>query len=231
MKKYKHLFFDLDHTLWDYENNSRDTLTDLYATFELNKFNKFSVHIFLDKFEEINNHLWQLFNQGKIDKDYIRSERFAKIFEALGLQKKDVPDSFGDLYLSFCPAKSKVIPFAYEILDYLKDRYQLHIITNGFNDIQMTKLNSSRLTPYFTVVVDSDSTGFKKPQKEIFLHAMEKTKASIEDCIMIGDNLLTDILGAKNAAMDQVYFNPNAQLHQVDVTYEVSSLQELKQIF
>ncbi len=231
MTKYKHLFFDLDHTLWDYERNSRDTLKDLYEEYDLVNLNKFSLSQFVKQFEKTNYKLWDQFNQGHIDKDFIRKKRFSKIFESFGLTSDDVPASLSDNYLNSCPQKTKVIPFSFEVLDYLKDKYHLHILTNGFSIVQNKKLNASKLAPYFNLVIDAESTAFKKPQIEIFDYAISKSKAIKQECIMIGDNLKTDIIGAKNAVVDQVYFNPKSLSHQIEVTYEVKCLSELKFIF
>ncbi len=230
MKKYKHLFFDLDHTLWDYESNSRDTLEELFHHFELKR-HHFSVAEFIEQFEKTNHKLWDLFNRGHIDKSYIRNKRFIQIFEAFGLSQEEVPITLSDQYLAQCPLKTKVIPHSFETLHYLSGNYQLHILTNGFSTIQKTKLEAAKLAPFFDLIIHAESTKFKKPQVEIFNFAVNQTNAAKHECIMIGDNLKTDILGARNAVMDQVFFNPKSYKHDVEVTYEVKCLSELRSIF
>ncbi|MDN5203286.1 YjjG family noncanonical pyrimidine nucleotidase [Fulvivirgaceae bacterium BMA10] len=230
MNQYKHLFFDLDHTLWDFERNSQETLLELHDSFELNKFGDFSKKEFLAVFKTINGNLWKLYDQGLVGREKLRNERFTMVFDALGISDKSMSEEFSDIYLSSCPKKSNVFPFAIEVLDYLKEVYSLHIITNGFEDIQDTKLKSAGLNNYFDQVITSESTRFKKPQKEIFEYAMQMTGASKQDCVMIGDNLETDIKGAKAADIDHILFNPEAFEHNESVTHEINCLSELKSL-
>jgi len=227
LKIYKHILFDLDHTLWDFEKNSSEALHEVYDIFDLQKHRKFSGSLFVSKFKEVNANLWDLYNHDKIDQDYLRKERFKIVLTDLGLEKKEVPDNIGEVYIEICPAKSNVIPYAFEILNYLKEKYQLHIITNGFEDVQDTKLKSSNLKDYFDKVVTSERVGYKKPSKEMFNKAIEWIGGNKKDFIMIGDNIDTDIKGALNAELDAVFFNPERASHDLDVTHEVYSLKEL----
>ncbi len=230
MKKYHHIFFDLDHTLWDFEKNSAETLADLYRQYKLTGFNLFSESAFIEKFNHVNNHLWALYHRGKINKNEIRETRFKKIFLELGLTESQVPADFAEVYLLSCPQKTNIIPFAKDVLDYLQPKYELHIITNGFNDVQDTKLTSAKIKKYFKEVITSESIGYKKPQREIFEYALDVSNATVNTSIMIGDNLHTDIMGAKAVNMDQVFFNPNDLSHQEKVTYEINCLSELPNI-
>jgi putative hydrolase of the HAD superfamily len=152
------------------------------------------------------------------------------VFTQLGLKEQDVPPDISDVYLSICPTKSNVIPDTFEVLDYLKGKYHMHIITNGFDDIQDTKLNSSNLRSYFDKIFTSEAVGFKKPSKEMFEKAVELIGTRKKSCVMIGDNIETDIKGALNASLDVIFFNPDHIAHDLQLNYEIHRLLELKTI-
>jgi putative hydrolase of the HAD superfamily len=228
--RYKHLLFDLDHTLWDFEKNSSETLSELYQYYDFEQYEKFSIIDFQEKFKEINAILWDLYDRNEIDRMYIREKRFKMVLTQLGLTEEDVPLDISKVYLSICPTKSNVIPDTFEVLEYLKGTYQMHIITNGFDDIQDVKLNSSKLRGYFDKVFTSEAVGFKKPSKEMFEKAVETIGTQKKSCVMIGDNLETDIKGALNASLDVIYFNPDNIPHDLQLNYEIHSLLELKTI-
>lgn len=227
MKKYSHLFFDLDHTLWDYERNSEATLRILYDQFSLNQNSTFSIEEFILKFTEVNEKLWDLYHIGKIGQDDIRKERFKSVFNSLGLNF-DGTEEFSAEYIAECPKMGATLPGAIELLEYLSGTYKLNIITNGFVDIQEIKLNTSGLYKYFDKIVISGHTDYRKPDREIFLHALNETNGKPETSVMIGDSLESDIRGAKNVPMDQVFFNPKKTTNSEEVTYEINHLLELK---
>ena len=230
MQKYHHIFFDLDHTLWDFEKNASETLTDLYRQYELMAFNQFSELTFIEKFRQVNYQLWDLFNKGSIEKAEIREKRFNTIFTELGLLPDQIPADFGEDYIKICPRKSNTMPHALEVLEYLHDKYVLCIITNGFDDVQEIKLSSANIKKYFKEIITSESIGSKKPQKEIFEYALKLSRAEVGKSIMVGDNLYTDIEGARGVNMDQIYYNPNDLSHKEKVTYEINCLSELSAI-
>ena len=230
MKKYQHLFFDLDHTLWDFDRNTSEAIEELYQIFNFDKWTFFTFQDFMRVFHEVNNYLWDKFNHGLIDRMELRNSRFKLILTKLGVKEEEVPENIGEKYLELAPVKSNVIPFTYEILDYLKPYYKLHIISNGFDDVQHSKLLSSKIHHYFDVIVTSDSSGHRKPQKGIFEFALYQSGANRENAIMIGDNIDTDILGAQNAELDIIFFNPNKIKHDLRVTYEIDSLDQLRNI-
>jgi putative hydrolase of the HAD superfamily len=231
MKAYKHIFFDLDHTLWDYEKNSNEALGELFLKYQLNKLGINSCDHFNICFEKVNQSLWSDFNQNKISRDTIREQRFLRILNQFEIDDRKLSDQLSDEYLMLCPTKPHLMPYTLEVLDYLKDHYQLHILTNGFKDVQKLKLEKSRLHPYFSTVVTSDSAGYKKPMSSIFKFAIDKAEARKNESIMIGDNLQTDIMGARNFGMDTVYFNPKKAKHKSSVTHEIDCLSKLKSIF
>ena len=229
MKKstYKAIFFDLDHTLWDYECNAEETLKELFLHYQLEEKGIPGSGAFFKKFVEVNNALWHLYDHGKIDSEKVRIERFKQILTPFGAYDPELSDCLSRDYLDWCPQKKKLIPNALEVLEYLSDKYSLTIVTNGFEEIQHTKLSSGNLRGYFDHVVTSQYAGHRKPSKEIFQTALNKNAVFQHEALMVGDNLITDIAGAHNAEMDAVYFNPSKINHDVVVKYEISDLLEL----
>ncbi len=225
--KYKCIFFDLDHTLWDYETNSRDTLLELFERQDLMHQGIVDFDEFHRTFKQVNQELWFLYDHGKIDGAVIRNQRFQKILERFGVNKAELAMRLSEDYINESPKKGKLMPGVHDTLRYLAAAYPLTIVTNGFNDVQHTKLTSGGLTPYFRHIVTSERAGFKKPARGIFEFALDANGVSAEEAIMVGDNLLTDIAGARNASVDAIFFNPDRVEHKEDVTREISSLEEL----
>jgi len=230
VKEYQHLFFDLDHTLWDFEKNAAETIYSLYDIFELHQFGKFTSTDFYKKYSFINQRMWRLFHEGKITQQELRVGRFEITLTKLGLQPEQVPTGLHEAFTTICPTKTAVFPYTHETLSYLKSKYVLHIITNGFKDVQAIKMSSSNLGQYFSEVITSECANCTKPDKKIFQHAMERAGVKPENCLMVGDSLEADILGAKNAGIDQVFFNPDKKRHAQKVTYEISCLSQLMTI-
>ncbi|MBL7845026.1 MAG: YjjG family noncanonical pyrimidine nucleotidase [Cyclobacteriaceae bacterium] len=224
---YTTIFFDLDHTLWDYETNALETLTELYDQHQLHNLGVVTFDEFLRHFKEVNRQLWHLYDHGKITSEVIRSERFKQILEKSGVQNNELSLTLSEQYLNECPRKGHLMPHALETLDYLSERYALTVITNGFEDIQRIKILTSKIESYFDHIVTSQKAGYKKPAPEIFQYAMNMNGIDSKACVMIGDNLLTDIAGAKNAAIDTVLFNPEGVEHEAEVNHEIRSLKEL----
>lgn len=233
-RKYTHIFFDLDHTLWDYDSNAEDTLKDLYARFDLADLGITSSARLINDFFEVNEGLWDQYNKGKIDKFFLRNERFKMVFKSAGaimnLVSDDLLSQFNEKYLAECPHKSKLMPGAIEVLEYLSGDYKMHLITNGFEEVQTIKIQKSGIAGYFDQMITSEKAGHKKPMKGIFTYAMKHTGAELDKSILIGDNLGTDIKGAMEFGMDQVFFNPKNSDHEVDVQHEISQLLDLKAI-
>ena len=229
-KQYQHLFFDLDHTLWDFEKNAEETIHHLYDRYALHQFGKFTSTDFYKKYSYINHRMWRQYHEGRITQQELRVNRFAQTLTKLGLAPEQVPAGLHEDFTAICPTKTAVFPFTYETLAYLKSKYVLHIITNGFKDVQAIKMNSSNLAPYFSEIITSECVGCTKPDKRIFEHALERAGVQAKDCLMIGDSLEADILGAQNAGIDQVFFNPEKKRHSSRVTYEISCLSQLRTI-
>jgi len=228
--KYRSILFDLDHTLWDYETNSTETLHELYHEHKLNEEGVASMPKFLETFVSVNTQLWEQYDLGKIHRNVIRYERFHKILLTLGIDNYDLSLKLSDEYVAQSPKKSRLMPNAMETLEYLFPKYPMTIVTNGFDEIQSTKLASSGITSYFKSIVTSARAGHKKPAREIFEFALAESGFEPHETIMIGDNLLTDISGARNASLDTVFYNPNKIVHQEHTRFEIHDLKELQDI-
>ncbi len=230
MKSYKCILFDLDHTLWDYETNSETTLSALFSDYGLQDKGITSFKYFFETFTRVNTGLWDLHDRGLIGQDVIRLQRFHKVFVEAGLEDYPLSLEFSNEYLRELPKKETLMPHAKETLEYLASKYPMVIVTNGFDELQGTKLTSGGIRHHFTNIVTSQRAGRKKPSREIFDFALKEIGHIGADAIMIGDNLNTDIAGARDAGIDTVYFNPFGNEHDAQVTHEIKVLSELKGI-
>ncbi|UXP33624.1 YjjG family noncanonical pyrimidine nucleotidase [Reichenbachiella agarivorans] len=230
-KPYKYIFFDLDHTLWDFDSNSSEVLRELYFTYDLGKYGIESADLFLERFVQTNNALWAKYNVGEIDKFYLRNQRFRLVFEDAGaimtLVEEMFLKEFNKQFLHHSPRKSKLMDGAIEVLEALHGHYKMFIITNGFEEVQSIKMAHSKIDHYFDRIITSEKAGFKKPFAGIFNYAMKWTGANPEESIMIGDNLEADIKGARDYGMDQIYYNPAGIAHNESVTHEIKNLTEI----
>jgi YjjG family noncanonical pyrimidine nucleotidase len=229
-KKYRCIFFDLDHTLWDYETNSKETLTELYTDHDLRHKGVADAESFYQQFRNVNLKLWDLYDKGLIDNQVIRRERFKQILEYFNAYEESLSDVLSSEYLRVCPAKNTMMPYAVEVLEYLSAHYTLTVVTNGFEEIQHTKLRSSNLNRFFNHIVTSQKAGHKKPSRQIFEYAMTANGVTGRDVVMIGDNLITDMGGAQNASIATIYFNPEKIAHASVVDHEIICLSELHKI-
>ncbi len=226
---YTSLFFDLDHTLWDFEKNAGESLKDLHKKHDLDK-HSIPADDFVLKYSEINHALWRLYHLGEINKEYLRTQRFIKTFEYFNVPQNEIPGNLWDEYLDLLPNRTNLMEGCIEILDYLKPKYPMTIITNGFKEVQHKKMINSKILHYFDHIVISENIGHQKPAKEIFEHALQLNNSLPKDVLMIGDNVEADIQGAVNAGIDSVFFNPFNLPDNVGATYEIKNLLELKKI-
>lgn len=227
----KHIFFDLDHTIWDFDRNAEETLNELYHAYKLHDLGLTSCSDFITTYTENNHQLWADYHLGKITKDFLRAERFSKTFTQLGIQPDAVPHQFEDDYVNISPTKTNLFEGAENVLTYLQQKYTLHIISNGFKETTLTKMDLSGLNPYFTNVIISEDVGVNKPNPLIFEFALDKAKANKAESIMIGDSLEADIYGALNFGMDAIFFNPTKKEKPEDVKREIAHLEELLILF
>jgi len=224
---YKHLFFDLDHTIWDFDKNAEETLNELYHTYHLRNLGLHSADRFIEVYTHNNHQLWAEYHVGKITKQQLRETRFSKTFIDLGLSPNLIPQQFEDDYVTICPTKTNLFPKAHETLGYLKEKYSLHLISNGFKESTELKVSNNGLNVYFENVVISEVVGFNKPDKAIFKHALNLANAGISESIMIGDSLEADIRGAQDYGMKAIYFNPEGKEKPEDVDQDITCLSEL----
>ena len=230
MKTYKHIFFDLDRTLWDFDAAAEVAFEKIYEKHHLKDLGIPSAHDFHTVYHPLNEKLWALYRINAITKEHLRKERFMEPLAHYGIHDPDLADQLSNDYVYFSPRIVRLFPGTMEILEYLHPEYQLHLITNGFQEIQEIKLKESGMGKYFTSMTVSEEIGVKKPSPEIFLYAMQKAKARVEQSIMIGDEMEVDIDGARNIGMDQIYFNPKRIPHEEPSTYEINSLLQIVDI-
>lgn len=242
--KYKHLFFDLDGTLWDLFKNTEIALTQLMEPLEQRGFRIENFDYFYRRYHVHNERVWSLYRAGKMDKHVLRTERFKLAFHDVDLEvSNDTVDWFADAFLDICPKLPHLLPGTIDLLDALHGKYTMHIITNGFQEVQGFKMKAGQLDRYFTEIINSEDAGVKKPDPGIFEYAMKRAGAVPEESLMIGDDWDADILGARDFGMDQAYLTTSelrmAEMmgkektearHNYKPTFVVNHLSELKAI-
>ncbi len=230
MPVYKHLFFDLDHTIWDFDSNAKATLVDLYAQ-GLEDKTKAPFNDFYERYIFHNAHLWARYEKGFIGVEELKWKRMWRTLLDFKIADEALSKEISIKFLEILPTKKAVFPYTFEILDYLtKKDYTLHLITNGFVHTQTMKLQNSGLDKYFTEMITSEASNSLKPKKEIFEYALQKTNATLSESIMIGDNQDADIAGALNAGMDAVFVNHINEPTKFKATYTITHLKELEEI-
>jgi len=228
-KKYTHLFFDLDNTIWDFNSNSFDALQialdklDLLGTMD-------SYDDFFKIYSGVNDKLWDLYRQGLMNKKVLSVQRFEESFEKNGTPLKMGGGAVNDAYLTEMPLQTKLIEGARHLLDHLHGRYDIAIITNGFKEVQYDKIRRSELSKYFRKIFISEEVGAQKPRKQIFEYALKSMNAPKKSSLMIGDSWEADILGAMNFGIDQVYFNPKIKMKNGSGHFVSTNNQKLDEI-
>ena len=230
MKKYKHIFFDLDHTLWDFERNAEETKREMFEGFGLKTLGIENYDAFRSAYIEINQALWALYRDDRIEKEELNFRRFYDTLCVFGINDIELGTQMAACFIEGISTKTYLFPFAAEILEYLYPKYKIHIITNGFEEVQYSKLKNSGMDKFFTTVITSEEAGCKKPDLKIFEFAFNKSGALPDESLMIGDDLDVDIAGARLAGMDQIYVNHDNLNHNSQPTFEVKELKELLQI-
>ena len=229
--KYKDLFFDLDHTLWDFETNSKETIQELYITHRLADLGIVDFDGFYSTYSAHNHRLWDRYTKGFIKQEELRWKRVYLSLLDFKVANEPLAKAMSQAYLEILPNKTHLFPYTIEILEYLKQKeYKMHLITNGFESVQFKKIKNSGLADYFIEVITSEASNSLKPQKEIFEYALKNAKASVNESIMIGDNESADIQGGINIGMDTIFVNHVQVVPTVPATYTITHLKELENI-
>ncbi len=230
-QRYQHLFFDLDHTLWDFERSSGECLTEIYSTFRMADVGVASLEEFIATYLRINYQLWRELERGEIPHGHIREQRFRRVLEEFGVPADVDFRPMEEAYIEMLPTKSYLIDGSLEVLDYARDKgYQLHILTNGYDMVQGKKMQSAGIFDYFVHIVTNEKAQSRKPDRRIFEYALQCAEAESRDCLMIGDNWEADILGAMNIGMDTAYYNPTGNIFKVWPTHNIRHMRELMKI-
>ena len=228
--KVRQLFFDLDRTLWDFEANSKRALQHLYESLSLGDTIEHFMH-FHHTYIRVNATLWQQYGKGKLSKEALRDNRFKDALALHGIHDHQLAQKMNDGYIEMSPKQTALFPGAIETLTELKrQKYRMHIITNGFHEVQHVKLETSGLKSFFDVVLSSESIGFTKPHREIFQEAQRLTNCQPQHAIMIGDDFKADIIGALNANWTAIHFDPEVKFKKERNVPRVRSLNELPEV-
>ncbi len=228
---YKDLFFDLDHTLWDFETNSKETIQELYNTYNLAELGIIDFNGFYDTYSAHNHRLWDRYTKGFIKQEELRWKRVYLSLLDFKVANEKLAKEMSQAYLEILPNKQHLFPYTIEILDYLKEKeYKMHLITNGFESVQFKKIKNSGIADYFIEVITSEASNSLKPHKDIFEYALKNTNATVAESIMIGDNESADIQGGINIGMDTVFVNHIQAIPTVPATYTITHLKELEDI-
>ena len=218
------VFFDLDHTLWDFEKNSLLTFKKIFNSLDI----KISLSNFIKTYRPINLEFWKLFRENKISRDELRNERLRLTFLKLNVKIDDHQIvKISDMYLKYLTSFSFLHEGTFDLLNFLKKKYSLHIISNGFEDIQKRKVKNSGLYKFFDNIFTSEGIGYKKPNPKIFHFVLNKVNIKPVSAVMIGDSKEADIIGALNIGLNAIHFNSNNEKNH-DLCIIVRSLKEIK---
>jgi len=227
---YKNLFIDLDDTLWDIHQNARECLHEIYRDYGFDEFYT-TFEDYYNVYFPGNNYLWGLYREGKINKDELIVERFLLPLRPFGIDDPAYAKSVSDDFLERTTHKTKLIDGTIDLLEYLKPKYRMYILSNGFSEVQHKKIENSGLRPYFDNVILSEDAGRNKPHPDFFTYALEVSNSRRDETLMIGDSWDADIVGAYNSQIDQLWLNPkNEKPTDFEPTFTVQKLEEIKGI-
>ncbi len=229
-EKIEHVFFDLDRTLWDFEKSAKQTFDEIFISNDLYGKGIPSVEKFHEVYTIHNDKLWAQYRKGEIKKEILRGLRFTLTLKDFSVFDAVLGEKLGDDYVTISPQKVNLFPYSIEILEYLFPNYKIHIITNGFSEVQDVKLLASGIDKYFIEVITSEAAGFKKPDSRVFDYAFKKAGALPQNSIMIGDDYEVDIIGAQDVNMKQIFFDPEKKFMKNGSTYYINNLQEIEGI-
>lgn len=230
MMQYKNLFIDLDDTLWDIHKNGKVCLEEIYRDYGYEEFYP-TFEAYYNVYMPSNHHLWALYREGKITKENLIVERFLVPVRAFGIDDPDYAKKLSDDFLERTTRETRLIDGTMELLEYLKPKYRMHIVSNGFREVQFKKIENSGLKPYFNKVILSEDAGINKPHPDIFTYALKNTNSRRDQTMMIGDSWDADIVGARQSRIAQLWFNPEKIAPGgFEPTYTVQTLSEIKEI-
>ncbi len=229
-KQVKHIFFDLDRTLWDFKTNSREVLTEIVLDFGLKKKGVRSSADFIETYERINEQMWDAYRKGNLSKEKLRYGRFAEVLRLFGINELGLSETIGAYYIKHSPYKVGLFDHTHEILSHLKESYVLHIITNGFEEVQHLKLKESHLLDYFTTIITSEAAKAKKPDPIIFEYAQQLAGGTSQECLIIGDDLEADIQGGIDAGWQTIHFDPHREHANNSKIVRIEHLKELEKM-
>lgn len=231
----KVVFFDLDHTLWDFERNSGEALSQTLHDLDLVGRNGLTEEAFIRRYHVINDRMWDEYRRGLIEKGELRGRRFEQALAAFSIRENGLAERFADRYLTLCPLKQNLVDGAEEVLRAWSGRGPVWLLTNGFSEVQAVKIENPGIKPYISGMVTSEEAGAKKPSPEIFRYALEKAGAEACEALMVGDDADNDVAAALDAGWaGAVWFNPAGKAHPVADRAgagEVRSLWELDEFF
>ena len=230
MQRYKNLFIDLDDTVYDFSAASEESFRETYELLQYGRFFDSFEH-YLSIYKPYNLELWRIYGEGKITKEELNKRRYSYPLECVGIHDQELADTFCKEALSRIPTKGPLMPGAIKLLEYLRPKYRMFILSNGFKELQSRKMHAAGIDKYFDELILSEDIGVNKPNRELYDYALQKTGSTLEESLMIGDMFETDIAGAANIGMEQIYYNPKGkQGHPFMPTYEVKHLLEIKEI-
>ncbi len=227
---YQNLFIDLDDTLWDIHRNGRECLEEIYRDYGYAKFYP-TFEEYYHVYMPCNNRLWALYRQGEIRKEDLIVERFLAPVRPFGITDPEYAKRLNDDFLDRTTRKTRLIEGAIGLLDYLRSRYRMYILSNGFREVQYRKIENSGLSSYFNKIILSEDAGINKPHPDMFTYALKNTNSRRDQTVMIGDSWDADIVGARNSRIDQIWFNPKGEpATDFQPTFTVANLAEIREI-
>lgn len=230
MAKYRNLFIDLDDTVYDFSAASRESFLETYELLHYGRYFD-SFEQYMSIYTPYNLELWRIYGEGKITKEELNRRRYSHPLEVVGVNDQQLADTFCREALRRIPTKGNLVPGAIELLEYLRPKYRMYILSNGFKELQSRKMHTAGIDGYFDAVILSEDIWVNKPDSRLYRHALDHTTSALEESIMIGDMFDTDIVGAANIGMDSIYYNPNGKSgHPFKPTYEIRHLLEIKDI-
>ena len=230
MQRYKNLFIDLDDTIYDFSGASRESFRETYDLLHYERYFDSFEH-YLSLYEPYNLELWRIYGEGKITKEELNRRRYSHPLECVGVNDQQLADTFCREALGRIPTKGPLMPGALELLEYLRPKYNMYILSNGFKELQSRKMRTAGIDGYFDALILSEDIGVNKPNRELYEYALVRTGSKLNESLMIGDMFDTDIVGAANIGMEQMYYNPKEKKgHAFSPTYEVTHLLQIKEI-